>query len=158
MLEQEEINPALNKVNYKYAGKESLGETIRKAFPEQLIPTKRINVIFGLIFLAAIIISGMQFPFNQMLSGNLDISINLGYPWHFLEFYLSDIEKSPILLVNLFLDLMLYLILAYAIDIILNLILKNSILKSEEEIEQHPTVFKDQKPTIADKVVEKQNK
>ena len=155
MPEQKEANPSLDKINKEYAGEESLSKTIRESFPKQLIPTKKINTIFGLIFLTVLVIAGIQFPFSQMLSGNLDISIDIGYPWHFLEFSLSDTGKSPILLSNLFLDLIFYIILAYIIDVILNLILKNPLIKSEEELKQQPTIFKNQKPTIAEKVTEK---
>ena len=155
MSEQKEANPAPKKIDYEYAGKEYLGEVIGKTFPKQLIPTKRFATIFGLIFLAVIIIAGIQFPFSQMLSGNLDITINIGHPWPFLEFDLSDVKSSPLKLPNLLLDLVLYIILAYAIDIALNLILKNPLLKAEEEIKKQPTIFKNQKPTIAEKVTEK---
>lgn len=155
MPKQNETNPSFDEINNEYHGKESLGKIIKKSFPKQLIPTKKTNIIFGLIFLAVIILAGIQFPFGQMLSGNLDITISIGYPWHFLEFNLSDTEKSPILILNLFLDLILYIILAYAIDIILNLILKNPLLKSEEQTSQQPVIFKDKKPTIAEKVTEK---
>ena len=143
------------KINYECIDKESLSEIIGKSLPRQLIPTKKTGSIFGLIFLAVIIIAGIQFPFSQLLSGNADITISIGYPWHFLEFDLLDVEKSPLLLLNLFLDLIIYIILAYMIDVILNLILHNPLTKSKEEIKRRPVVFKDKKPTIAEKVTKK---
>ena len=143
------------KIDYIYAGKESLAEIIRKSFPKQLIPTKKMGPILGWIFLAVIIIALVQFPLDQMLSGNVDITIGVGYPWYFLEFDLLDVERPPLLPVNLFLDLILYIIIAYIIDIALNLILTSSIFKSEKEKRRRPVVFKDKKSNVAEKVTKK---
>jgi hypothetical protein len=147
------VKKAVQKVGYEDVSKGSIGEVVAKNFPEQLIPTKRINAIFGIVFLAVIMIAGFQFPFTQFLSGNAEVVINLGYPWSFLALDLSAKEGPNLQLMNLFLDLLLYLILAYGIDIALNLILKT--FKSEEEIRKIPTVFKDRPQSVAEKVTEK---
>lgn len=158
MPEQKEVTPkpASKKINYEYAGKESLSETIRKAFPKQLIPTNKTASIIGWIFLVVVIIALVQFPFGQMLSGNIDIAIGIGYPWHFLEFDLSGKGgDSPVLPMNLFLDIILYIIIAYIIDVTFNLVLENPVFKSEKQIKQRPVVFKDKSPTVSEKLVEK---
>ncbi len=149
------VKPIQKKIDYKYAGKESLREIIGKAIPKQLIPTKRIGAIFGGIFLLVIIIAGFQFPFSSLLSGNIDITIGIGYPWSFFEFELSESDTSPLKPANLLLDIFLYMVLAYAIDIALNLILKNPLLQSEKQIKQKPITFKDKAPSIREKVMEK---
>jgi hypothetical protein len=147
------VKPASQKISYKYAGKETLTETIGKAIPQQLVPTKRVGTMFGLIVLAVIILAVFQFPFGSLMSGNTDVVVNIGYPWIFLEFALTgEAAAKPI---GLILDLILYLILAYAIDVSLSLILKNPLLKSETQLKQKPAVFKDRKQTIAEKVTEK---
>ena len=141
------------KPEYTQAGKESLSETIGKAIPKQLIPTKRMGSIFGLIILAVIILAAIQFPFGSLMSGNIDVTVNIGLPMHFLEFKLTG--ETALKPLGLILDLILYLLLAYAIDVIINLILKNPLLKSEKELKQKPAVFKDQKISLAEKVTEK---
>ena len=145
--------PIPQKPEYKYADKESLSETIGKAIPKQLIPTKRTGSIFGIIILAVMVLALLQFPFSSLMSGNTDITISIGLPWHFLEFELSG--QTALKPIGLTLDLILYLILAYAIDISINLILKNPLLKSEQEQKQKPTIFKDRKPTIIEKITDK---
>lgn len=147
--------PTPQKTSYKYAGKESLSQIIGKSIPEQLIPTKRIGAIFGGIFILILIISAFQFPLSSILSGNVDVAIKVGYPWTFLELKLSETDTSPLKPVNIILDLFLYMIVAYAIEIALNLILKNPLLQSEKELKQKPTIFKDRNPTVAEKVAEK---
>ncbi len=155
MQKKSPLETTSKKIDYIYAGKESLAELIRKSFPKQLIPTKRVGPILGWIFLAVIIIALVQFPFGQMLSGNVDIVMGVGYPWHFLEFDLLNVESFPLLPINLFLDIILYIIIAYIIDIVLNLILTSSIFKSEKEKRRRPIVFKDKKPNVAEKVTKK---
>ena len=81
--------------------------------------------------------------------------MGVGYPWHFLEFDLLNVESFPLLPINLFLDIILYIIIAYIIDIVLNLILTSSIFKSEKEKRRRPIVFKDKKPNVAEKVTKK---
>ncbi len=143
------------KIDYKYAGKESLAEIIRRSFPKQLIPTERIGPILGWIFLAVVIIALVQFPFGQMLSGNIDITINVGYPWHFFEFDLLNPGGVPILPMNLVLDFILYMMVAYIIDIVLSLVLEASFINSKDRAKQRPIVFKDQNPSVAEKVTKK---
>jgi len=148
-------NPTPQKTSYKYAGKETLSQTIGKAIPEQLIPTKRIGTIFGAIFILVLIIAAFQFPLGSLLAGNTDLTIKVGFPMTFLELALKESGIRPIKPVGLIFDLLLYIILAYAIDIAINLILKNPLLQSEKQIRKKPTIFKNQKPTIVEKVAEK---
>jgi hypothetical protein len=145
--------PIPKKAEYTYAGKETISEIIGRSIPKQLIPTKRVGTIFGIIILAVIILALFQFPYSSLMSGNTDVTINIGYPWTFIEFDLSG-ETTP-KITGLILDILLYLILAYAIDISINLILKNPLLKSKDQLKQKPAVFKDQKPSIAEKVTDK---
>ena len=147
------MQPTPQKIEYKYAGKESLSEIIGKAIPKQLIPTKRMGEIFGIIILAVIIFAAFQFPFGSLMAGNIDVTVNIGIPMHFLQFKLTG--ETALKPLGLTLDLLLYLLLAYAIDISINLILKNPLLKSESELKQKPTIFKDRKQSIAEKVTDK---
>jgi len=144
--------PAKKPISYKYAGKESLIEIIRKAIPRQFVPTKRMNSIFGTIFVLALLISLAQFPFGSLLSGNADIVMKIGYPFQILEL---GSEGSPLNILGLIMDLLIYTILTYAVDVIISLILRNPLVQSEAEKKKIPQVFKNKKPSIAEKITEK---
>jgi hypothetical protein len=145
----------LAKIKYKYAGNESITQIIANAIPKQFIPTSRLSAIFGGIFVAVLLLTLLQFPFKEMMAGNIDVIIEIGFPWHFFKFGLATISESPLKIPALLGDLLLYLIIAYAIDVIINLVTNNSLLKSEDEIKGQPTVFKDRKPSLAEKVTKK---
>ena len=154
---KKEVTPAKptpQKINYEYAGgKETAGGNLGKVIPKQFTPTKKTGSIFGLIILAVMILAVFQFPFGSLMSGNTDIVVKIGYPWTFIEFALTgDSTAKPI---GLILDLLLYLILAYAIDVIMNLVMKNPLAKTKEQLKQKPAVFQDRKPTITEKITEK---
>jgi len=155
MVEQEkEARKPAPKIAYPSAEKESLGDLIKKVFPKQLRPTKRMGIYFGFIFLIVSAIALFQFPFGSFMTGNIDIIINVGYPWHFLEFSLKDPAKVPLLIGGLVLDLLLYAIVAYSADVVTGHIL-SPLLKSKE-IHGRPKIFRDRKPgTVADKVTQK---
>jgi len=147
--------PVPKKIIYEQASKETISQIIGKTIPKQLIPTKKFGTIFGAIFILVLIIAVFQFPFGSFLSGNVDITIKVGFPLTFLELELVETDKSPLRLLNLILDMLIYIILAYGIEIILNLILRNPLLQSGEKINQKPAVFKNLQTPIAKKISKK---
>ena len=143
------------KVEYKYAG--GGGNTIPDSFRailKRLAPTDRMAVILGFIFLAVIILALFQFPFSKLISGDMNVEVKAGYPWPFLKLGLIDPE-SPLQLKELFLDLIVYIILAYIIDMFIKIISKTKLVKSKEDLKKKPAIFKVQKATIADKITKK---
>ncbi|MBT6690628.1 hypothetical protein HN903_01480 [archaeon] len=146
----------INKIKptYKYIGKESLAQLIRKSIPKQLIPTKRFATILGTMFLIVIILSVFQFPFNKLLSGDINVVVKIGYPFPFLELG-ADLEKSPLQFQNLLIDLVIYLIITYIIDVLINLILSIHLIKSKEELLKQPKIYKKETPTISNKITKK---
>jgi hypothetical protein len=153
--------PTTKKPEYKYAGKETLTEIIGKALPRQLIPTKRMGAIFGFLFLLALILAIFQFPLSELIAGEANVSITIGFPYPFLDFGLTDVEQSPIRTAGFAIDLILYLFIAYAIDILISVAIKNPLIGTKEQAEKKPTTFKDQKSksiseTITKKILEKQ--
>ncbi|MCD4771138.1 hypothetical protein K8R30_01845 [archaeon] len=143
------------KVEYKYAG--GGGNTVPdsfKAILKRLAPTDRMAVILGFIFLAVIILALFQFPFNKLISGDMNVEVKAGYPWPFLKLGLID-PSSPLQLKELFLDLIVYIILAYIIDMFIKIISKTKLIKSKEDLKKQPAIFKAQKATIADKITKK---
>jgi len=149
---KKEVTP--QKINYEYVGsKETVSENLGKAIPKQFIPTERTGTIFGFVILAVMVLAVFQFPFGSLMSGNTDIVVNIGYPFSFIEFALTGDSTAKI--VNLLLDLLIYLILAYAIDVIINLVMKNPLAKSKEQLKQKPIIYKNQAKSITEKAIEK---
>jgi len=132
------------------------GADLRKKthfFPKPLIPTKRLSAILGAIFILVLLLGFLQIPYDSVLSGNMDFTIQIGYPLTFLDFGFSNATTFPLKIPALLLDFLIYLILAYAIDILINLMLKN--LEEETELKTCPTVFKNQEKSLVDKVTDK---
>lgn len=132
------------KIKYHQAGKESLLETIKKSVPKEMIPTTKTGYIIGLIFLLVIIYGIATFPFGKMMSGSLEgLEIKIGLPWPFLVFDLMNPTSAPIRLGGLIWDIIIYLILSYAIDVGINLVLNSPLFESAEEKKKRPQLFKD---------------
>ena len=101
--------------------------------PRELIPTKRTNYIFGALWLIVVIIgiinifanvfSGSMFSFSGAKSPGepaLNLEIEIGLPWPFLRFDFNEVDKFPILIKGLFFDLILYFLVAYALDVLIS--------------------------------------
>ena len=148
MTEQKEAIPTIpqvqkqvvKKVDYKDASKKSPIKKIKETFPKPLIPTKRFGKILGIIFVLVLIIAGIQFPFASFMSGNMDATIDIGYPLPFLELGLQGEGDFPFLPIN------------FIIDIFLKLILESQLFKSKEKIKETPAIFKNQNQTAPEKI------
>ena len=102
--------------HYIKAKKFSLEELI-SIIPKPLIPTKIFGYIFGGVFILAIIIAIFNFPVNALLSGSMDVSIDIGWPLPFFVLDFVDVEALPIRFGGLILDCFLYLVFAYFINV-----------------------------------------
>jgi len=132
------------KIKYHQAGKESIIEEIKKSIPKELIPTAKLGYVLGVIFLLVILYGLATFPFGKMMSGSVEgLEIEIGLPWPFLVFDLMNPTNAPIRIGWLIWDILVYLILSYAIDIAINLLLNSPIFESEEEKKKRPKIFKD---------------
>lgn len=140
-------------IPYKYVGKETLAEIIGKLIPKQFIPTQRTGKIFGGVFVVVMIIALFQSPLTSMMSGSTDLTFNIGYPLIFLELELNAQEggPSPLRIGNLILDILIYILLSYVIDVAISLILRNPLIQSEEEKKQIPVVFRHKEISLAEK-------
>ena len=128
------------KTSYQYIGKESLTQLAKKHIPKQFIPTDRFAKILEFIFLAIIILAILQFPLGKLLGGVTDVTIDIGYPFVFLQLNIQSAE-TPLSILNLLLDVIIYFFLAYLIDILINIISSAHIIKSQEELKKIPKVF-----------------
>lgn len=92
------------------------------SLPPQFRPSSRLAKIFAAIFVIAIIISLVQFPLSAFTAGNVNVQIGIGMPWAFFTISMASPESNPFNFIALILDLLIYLVIAYAIDITLNFI------------------------------------
>jgi hypothetical protein len=134
-------------------GGETITENVGRTLPKELVPSGNVGYILGAIFVIVIIIGALQFPFSSMLSGNANVEIKIGIPWPFLVFNLADASELPLKWWGLIFDLIIYSLIAYAIDISWTLFRRSSVLadKKVKRIKK-PKVIKD---SIADKVTKK---
>src|SRR3989344_3750367 len=79
-------------------------------------PTKRTSWILGYLFLFVVIWSLFSFPYGKLLSGNLDIQIEIGLPVNFLVLDLVEPENFPLRVSGFIIDFFIYLLIAYALD------------------------------------------
>jgi len=113
-------------VEYHHADKLSFKD-LERTFPKELKPTNRTNQIFGGIFIFIIILGLLTSPWDKMLSGNVEgVKITAGYPWAFLILDLENAGNSPFIITALLFDLLIYLLLAYAIDVTINVFISDT--------------------------------
>lgn len=164
-MPKEEINQkSIQEVSYETIGRRGFFQKMIDSFPEEAIPTKRTPKILGIIFLIVVILGVAQFPFGGIMSGNTNISIKIGIPLTFLDFKLYSPEENPLRFWNVILDIIIYLIVAYLIDISINYFKGIRFTKTEEEKKKIPTMYKTKKDleqeknkanTLAEKVTDK---
>ncbi len=123
-MEKEAIKP-----KYRSADKLTLDEIIN-SIPPQLTPTNRISWIIGAIFVVVIIIGALNFPLGALMNGDLDIKFAIGYPMDFFVLNLQNAEEIPFKFAGLAVDTLIYLLIAYAIDVTINVFLSSSMVKS----------------------------
>lgn len=145
---------AQKQVGYAYIGEGQKKNKNSKKLKRIFTPDKKIVNGFILIFIGVIIIAATGFPLGAFISGNLDAMVEIGVPLTFLEFKLAG-NGSSFSIGNFTIDILIYSILAYVINIILNFLAGISLFKKKVAIEEQPTIFKDQKITATEKLVEK---
>jgi hypothetical protein len=142
-------------VEYQSIGISRLKKLLQHTFPKELIPSNRTGSFLGSIFVVVIVASLFRFPLNEFLSGNLEVQVGVGYPWSFLVFDLLNPMKSPLMIKEFIWSLLLYLFLAYLIEVFINYTLRLEIFKSKKEKNEKPKFFKDVKETAAGRLTKK---
>ncbi|NPE26610.1 hypothetical protein HNV12_01240 [Methanococcoides sp. SA1] len=135
-----------------YSSNLGLGQKKKSPIPPQFIPTKKFATILGVIILSVIALGLFQFPYASLISGNTDVMIEIGYPFPFLQFSLTDPGQFPLNITGFLIDLLIYLILSYAIDIMIGLMFSHHSPKSEAT---SPQLFENQPTTLAEKATKK---
>lgn len=115
----------IKKVEYLKTDRFS-AKDFKEAIPKSLVPTAIFGELFGFIFLIVILLSLVFIPWGSLLGGNEDIIIRAGFPWAFLTFDMSGDGGNPLDLVNLILDLMVYFVAAYILNVAINVFMDSS--------------------------------
>jgi len=119
-------------VEYQFAG-DSLLKRIRKGFPKQMIPTKITGYLLFGFFLLSLLPSLFTFPMGKMLAGDVDFAIEVGYPWPFFVMEILNPQKQPLVVSGFVYDLLLFLLVAYALEIAFNYFITAPFMKSSKE-------------------------
>ncbi|MCK4996668.1 hypothetical protein KAS08_00040 [Candidatus Pacearchaeota archaeon] len=141
-------------IDYNYVGDDSKKNKSNKKLKKILIPNSKMANGFIIVFIIVAIITATTFPISSFMSGNLNAKIKIGFPLIFAELQMSG-ESSIIKMGNLIMDLIVYTLLAYIVNIILNFLSGITLFKKKIEVEEQPTIFKDQTITPEEKIIEK---
>lgn len=144
-LNDERKGKTNSRVEYKSVDRKNILEIIRESIPKEMIPTKRLGYFLGAIFLVVVVIGLFKFPLGKMMNTTepeLDINLSIGEPWPFFQLQLLRPEESPIRLGGLLGDLLIYIFVAYLMDVLLNFILGASLFESEEEKKKRLVFYK----------------
>ena len=152
-MKGETVTPVSN-IDYNYVGDNSKKNSKCKNCKKIFMPNSKIITGFILVLIIVGIITLMTFPFSSFISGNMDIKVRIGTPLTFAELQLSG-ENTVIMTVNLIIDLVIYTIGAYLINVILNFLSGIKLFKKKIEAEEIPTIFKNQEITPPEKLAEK---
>jgi len=143
-------------VGYKYVGKERIKLFIKENISKEMIPTNKTGYILGFVFLLVVIIALIQFPLNEMLAGEVNVTVSVGIPMPLLEFHALDPLQTPIKFKGFIIDLIIYLFISYIIDVIINLTQSLKLIKKKEKLNKHPKIFKDVgKSNISERITNK---
>lgn len=139
-------------VEYQSIGTSRFRSFFQHSFPKEMIPSNRTGTFLGGIFILVIIAALLNFPLNSFLKGDLSIPIEVGVPWSFLVFDLLNPTASPLKIKEFTWSILLYLFIAYLIEVAINYMLTMDIFKSKKEKAQIPVFFKDVKENMAGKL------
>lgn len=123
------------KVSYKNLGK--VRETDNS--PRVFVPTKIFIGLFAILLFGCSFISMMGISFTSLFSMT-ESTIEIGFPFSFLE--IKGLDQTNLLIGGLIFDLLIYAIVSYVINIIINLI-KGSLTKNPNELAKEIKVSKE---------------
>ena len=116
------------KVSYKGVGKDRINRESSGIFA----PKKIFFTLFAILFFGSSFLSMLNISFTSLFSMD-EMTIEVGFPFTFLNIGFSDSTQNPLNIGGLVLDLLIYVLVAYAVNIIINLI-KESLGKNPNEL------------------------
>jgi hypothetical protein len=124
-------------------------EDIKAIIPKPFFPTKRVNYIFIGILVLVVLINFTKFPLSQfmsMASMDEELKFEIGWPLPMFVLNFFNPEEFPLKFGGLILDLFLYILIAYFVDIFISYILNTEVmdrvLNRKERLEARPKVLK----------------
>lgn len=111
-------------------------------FPKELKPTIVMGYIIGGFFLLSLALGIFHFPFGAMMAGNGDIKMEFGWPMTFLSMDSVNPETNPILLTGLLIDTLLYIVVAYILNVIVTFFLIRFDIAFSENKKYSPKLYK----------------
>ena len=132
------------KIEYHQSEKMSLKDFIT-TIPSEFRPTKIISYSFAIIIILVIVIGLATAPwgaFTDFTSIEKNIAIEIGFPWTFFSLEINNPEKIPVKFGGLILDLLIYIIIAYLINVAINTFKKSF----KREKPHHAKLYNIQKP------------
>lgn len=129
-------NTKNNQKKSKKQKKETISQALGKVLPKEFIPTSKTGWVFGGIFIIVVVwgIINIFLSMGSLMAGNLDLSFSIGWPYTFFEMSMDNFEELPIKFGGLVIDLLLYLLFAYIIDVVINVFIIH-VLNKKEEVE-----------------------
>lgn len=124
-------------VEYIQADKFSFGSV-----PKQYVPTERTFYFMGVFFLIGLFISALNIPFGSMMSGNSNITMDLGYPMVIFAFSTENPEIMPLKVGGAIVDFLIFLLLGAILDVSINIVSVRAKRIFSEEGKAVPVVFK----------------
>lgn len=155
---EKSVNPEQNKkVSYRFAGHESLIGMLKKILPKEFFPSKRLELIFGIVFLVIIFLGLIRFPLQSLMTGDTNAEIAIGFPFFkFLVFDMVEPENFPLRIPALLIDMVIFLVIAYFIDIVINFVHYRSKSLTKEERGRRPKIIQvNKKENISEKITKK---
>jgi hypothetical protein len=133
----------------------------KSAFPRELKPTKKTNYIFIAILVVVLLWGFIQFPWGSVFSLEQEVQIKLGYPMAFFYLDLMNPEGFPFKFGGLIVDLLIYVIIAYIIDVVLNVAFMKPPVSKKKEPKKNVVINVQnnvvEKEVVKKKVVERED-
>ena len=131
-----------DELEYKHADSIFKKERIKDFIADDLMPTERMNYILIGIFVLVIILGFVQFPIGSFLTGNIDgLSISVGYPLGFFELRLDSGFDNPFKFLPLLVDMIIYSLFSYLIDILITALRKAFMRSNNLEENKKARIF-----------------
>lgn len=123
------------KISYKEAGKKRVFDESYRRF----LPTRIFITLFAILFFGCSFLSMMNISFTSLFSMD-NATIEIGFPFTFLKME-GIIGSNSFLVGGLIINLLIYAIVSYVINILINLI-KGSLEKNPDEFAKEIKVSK----------------
>lgn len=121
------IKQDFNKKEKTYHNAKKLSwDEIKNSIPKEMVPTKITDYMFGVFFMLGLIGSLFLVPYGDIIQGEMNIQIKIGLPLPFLVLNTDNTDEFPLRIGGLFLDLFVYFLLGYAIDVVYKLMFSKS--------------------------------